>query len=194
MKQSFKIIVLVAWLANLCSMGLAAAQTAPNPYAGQQARDIKSLSDQEVAGLLAGKGAGFAKAAELNGYPGPAHVLELAEPLHLNAAQLEATKELMATHQRRAKQLGMELVEAERTLDALFADKLASAALVDGATQRVGALQARIRAEHLNTHLTQTALLREGQIQRYSVLRGYTSAAADAPPASDKKPTPAHHH
>src|SRR4029079_2796548 len=43
------------------------------PYAGQQARGVKALSDEEVSGYLAGAGMGFAKAAELNGYPGPMH-------------------------------------------------------------------------------------------------------------------------
>jgi hypothetical protein len=38
--------------------------------------------------LLSGQGSGFAKPAELNGYPGPAHVLELAGPLGLDAPQL----------------------------------------------------------------------------------------------------------
>ena len=48
------------------------------PYAGQQARAIKSLSDEDIAALLKGEGMGMAAAAELNGYPGPAHVLQLA--------------------------------------------------------------------------------------------------------------------
>ncbi|MBT9502341.1 MAG: periplasmic heavy metal sensor [Burkholderiaceae bacterium] len=152
--------------------------TAPaNPYAGQQARAIKSLSESEIAALLAGKGAGFAKAAELNGYPGPAHVLELAEPLNLDGVQLAATQQLMAAHQSRAKQLGAEAVEAERALDSLFAHKHADAKAVSQATQRIGALQARIRAEHLNTHLTQTALLSPDQVLHYGVLRGYAAAA-----------------
>lgn len=41
------------------------------PYAGQQSRDIKALSDEEMKGYLTGAGMGFAKAAELNRYPGP---------------------------------------------------------------------------------------------------------------------------
>jgi hypothetical protein len=70
----------------LCASGVAWAQT--SPYAGQEQRPIKALSDQEVAALLAGQGAGFAKAAELNGYPGPMHVLELADRLALSADPL----------------------------------------------------------------------------------------------------------
>ena len=51
------------------------ALAADMPYAGQQARTIKALSDDDLAALRKGEGMGMAKAAELNGYPGPAHVL-----------------------------------------------------------------------------------------------------------------------
>ena len=49
---------------------------AQSPYAGMQTRAIKALSDQQIADLRAGRGMGMALPAELNGYPGPAHVLE----------------------------------------------------------------------------------------------------------------------
>ena len=174
-------------LAALLSIagGASAAVDAPaNPYAGQEALSIKSLSDAEVAGLLSGKGAGLAKAAELNGYPGPAHVLELAAPLKLDANQLEATRQLMAVHRSRASQLGAELLAAERALDALFAQQRADPASIDRATQRVGGQQARLRAEHLTTHLTQTALLSAEQVRRYRELRGYADADPSVAPAS----------
>src|SRR5439155_1849011 len=135
------------------------AETPVGPYAGQQARSVKALSDSDIAGLLNGSGVGFAKAAELNGYPGPAHVLELAGPLQLNAEQELATRKLLTAHKARAQSLGVELIAAERELDQLFAKGQADPAGVDRATQQVGQLQARLRSEHLKTHLTQTALL-----------------------------------
>lgn len=46
-------------------------------YAGTQARPVKALSDQQLADLRAGRGMGMALPGELNGYPGPVHVLEL---------------------------------------------------------------------------------------------------------------------
>src|ERR1700757_2891750 len=57
------------------------------PYAGQQKREIKALSEEDVAGYLGGAGMGYAKAAELNGYPGPMHVLELGDRLELTDEQ-----------------------------------------------------------------------------------------------------------
>jgi hypothetical protein len=58
--------------------GALLADSRANPYADQQTRSIKSLSEEDIAALLNGEGMGMAKAAELNGYPGPKHVLTLA--------------------------------------------------------------------------------------------------------------------
>jgi len=63
------------------------ADAPPTPYAGQQTRAIKALSDDDIASLLKGEGMGMAKAAELNGYPGPTHVLALAPQLKLTEPQ-----------------------------------------------------------------------------------------------------------
>jgi hypothetical protein len=181
-------MALAATITVLAAAGVR-AEPAAAPYAGQQQRPIKSLSESDVAGLLAGRGAGMAKAAELNGYPGPAHVLELAEALRLSPTQADATKALMEQHRQEASRLGIALVEAERQLDSLFAGGQATPQAVDLATRRVGELQAQLRAEHLNTHLRQTALLDKHQIRRYASLRGYDTPAA-AP--AGRHPHPSH--
>ena len=155
----------------------AAAQTPPQPsaYAGQQTRAIKSLSEQDVDDLLAGRGTGFAKAAELNGYPGPAHVLELKQQLKLSEAQLSATQALMAQHRANAQRLGKEVVSAERSLDEAFGSRTADEGSVRRLTADVARLQGELRVEHLKTHLAQTALLTPEQVERYAELRGYGS-------------------
>lgn len=155
-----------------------AAVAQVSPYAGQERHDIKSLSPQEVTALLTGQGAGFAKAAELNGYPGPAHVIELADQLTLTPEQLQQSRQLMDEHKERARRLGAEVVAAERALDRLFVEQRADAGAVASAAERVGLMQARLRAEHLNTHLLQTAVLSADQVRRYSELRGYTERSA----------------
>ena len=53
------------------------------PYAGLESRAIKALAPSEVEDLRQGNGMGMALPAELNGYPGPRHVLDLAEELNL---------------------------------------------------------------------------------------------------------------
>ena len=52
--------------------------TSASPYVGLEAREIKALSEEQRQELLDGHGMGLALAAELNHYPGPKHVLELA--------------------------------------------------------------------------------------------------------------------
>lgn len=164
------------------------AAPAPSPYAGEQTRRIKSLADGDVAALLSGAGAAFAKAAELNGYPGPAHVIELREQLALSPSQLQASQALLAAHKERARAMGAQLVEAERRLDALFAERRAEPEAVEAATAEVGRLQARLRAEHLNTHLQQTLLLQAAQVQAYNQLRGYAAAPPAAPAGRSDHP------
>lgn len=43
--------------------------------------ELQALTPEEVEQYRAGAGMGYAKAAELNHFPGPMHVLELAGPL-----------------------------------------------------------------------------------------------------------------
>jgi Spy/CpxP family protein refolding chaperone len=149
------------------------AAATPSPYAGEQAREIKALSASEIKALHQGAGMGYAKAAELNGYPGPMHVLELARSLQLTAQQRQATEQLMAQHKATARALGGQLIDAERALDTAFTGKQIDAQRIVELTQRIGQLQATLRAEHLQTHLQQTALLNPQQIERYQSLRGY---------------------
>ncbi|MEJ7930517.1 hypothetical protein WG922_11090 [Ramlibacter sp. AN1015] len=143
------------------------------PYAGQEKRDIKALSEQEQRGWLEGQGMGLARAAELNGYPGPMHTRELADSLGLSPEQIAATRELMQRHKAQARALGVRLVDAERQLDAAFRDKRANEADVTRLTHEIGQIQGSIRASHLRTHLAQQRLLSADQIDRYNRLRGY---------------------
>jgi len=76
-------------VALLITASMARSQS---PYIGQASREIKALSPQEISDYLSGKGMGLAKAAELNGYPGPAHVLELAAQLELTSEQKTKTE------------------------------------------------------------------------------------------------------
>jgi Spy/CpxP family protein refolding chaperone len=164
--------------AAVCALASLAQAAAPAPYAGQQSREIKALSGSEQADLLAGKGMGLAKAAELNGYPGPAHVLELAADLALSAEQRERTQAVWQAMDVRAKSLGRQVVDAERELDALFASRQASRERLMAQLERIGALQAQLRATHLEAHLEQARILTPEQTGRYAALRGYTGAGA----------------
>lgn len=162
------IVVAAPFLAVLPVMGAADA-----PYAGQDTRAIAALSEDDVADLLAGRGWGFAKPAELNGYPGPAHVLELAEPLELTETQIVAVEAAFATMADRARDLGAQFVEAEAALDQAFAGGELDAAEMQALTKRAGSLRAELRAVHLAAHLEIKPLLSPHQIMMYNRLRGY---------------------
>jgi Spy/CpxP family protein refolding chaperone len=184
-QNALKLIAACALLSGATALFAQHGQTrgenpAAGPYAGQQARSIKALSAAQTADLLAGKGMEQAKAAELNGYPGPMHVLELAGPLALSTAQKQASEALMNQHKAEARALGARLVEAERDLDSAFAGRQVNAAQVDALTRQIGLLQAQLRASHLHTHLQQAGLLTPQQINLYADLRGYSDAPGTA--------------
>ncbi len=160
------LVVIVASTAN------AIAQPT-SPYAGQQQRSIKALSDQEIGDLLEGRGMWLAKAGELNSYPGPLHVLQLADQLGLSDAQRAATDSLRATMRERAVSIGRQIIEAERILDRAFADGRIEPVTLRSQLDAIAILQGNLRAVHLETHLAQRSLLTPAQISRYDLLRGY---------------------
>src|SRR5215207_4787757 len=129
------------------------------PYASLKTRAVKALSDQQIADLRAGRGMGLALAAELNGYPGPLHVLEHADALALSPAQRERTKALFETMKAEAMPLGERLIEEETALDRLFATKTAGPSSLDAATRAIGATQGELRAAHLRYHLAMMEVL-----------------------------------
>lgn len=163
----------IALFVYSCCAGLTAFAAQPSPYVEQQSRDIKALSAQEVDGLLAGKGMGFAKAAELNGYPGPAHVLELADRLELAPEQQARTQEIFRRMEASAQALGAQLIEAERELELLFRSRQVEQSSLRKAVERVASLQAQVRLAHLQAHLEQASVLTPQQSAAYSRLRGY---------------------
>lgn len=164
-------VPIVAHVAVLLLAGSSAL--AASPYAGEQGRDIKALSPQDVDAYLAGQGMGFAKAAELNGYAGPKHVLELANELALTSEQRTRTEALFTSMQSQARSLGRELVDQESGLDRLFASRVVTADSLRESLDRIAALQSRLRATHLQAHLEQAAILTSEQNALYGRLRGY---------------------
>jgi hypothetical protein len=162
------------------SIGLwlvASVAVAQSPYVRMQTRPIKALSEQQVADLKAGRGMGLALAAELNGYPGPAHVLELADQLGLSADQKAHVQNLFDSMKAEALPLGAKLLDQEATLDRQFASRSITPETLKVDTAQIGATQAELRNTHLKYHLKTAQILTSDQMQRYSMLRGYGSAA-----------------
>jgi hypothetical protein len=150
-----------------------ASAFAQSPYSGMQTRSIKALSEQQVADLQAGRGMGLALAAELNGYPGPSHVLELADKLDLSADQRADIQRLFASMKEEALPLGAKLIEQEAELDQQFASRSVTPDSLKSATAAVAATQGALRQAHLKYHLSTAAILSHEQMRRYAELRGY---------------------
>ena len=146
-------------------------------YAGQQDREIKALSPDEVKQYLSGAGMGYARPAEMNRFPGPMHVLELADRLELTQEQRVRTRALMDAHKAEARAIGAKRVESERVIEALFrAGKVDEAALARG-VREAAALEGEYRLSHLETHRRLRTLLTEAQVAHYMHLRGYGTMA-----------------
>ena len=160
-------------IAHLTFAALLALQAATSPYRGEESRAIKSLSQDQIDGYLDGRGMGFAKAAELNSYPGPMHVLELKDELRLTAEQVARTRAAFEEMKRRATGLGEQIVEKERELDRAFADKTIDEATLDKKVSEIGRLQGELRAAHLRAHVRMRQVLSDEQVAKYDELRGY---------------------
>jgi len=172
------------WISAALLLTSAAAANAKTPYAGMQTRPIKALSEQQMADLSAGRGMGLALAAELNGYPGPVHVLELADKLDLSPDQRASIQRLFDSMKAEAVPLGSKLIEQEADLDKQFAGHTVTPDSLRLSTAAVAATQGALRETHLKYHLSTVAVLSPGQIQRYAELRGYGGEAG----------TTEHHH
>ena len=168
-------LVLTVVLAVLVSSAAQAQMHQHQPYAGMETRSIKALSDQQIADLRDGRGMSLALAAELNGYPGPSHVLEHAEALRLTATQQEKIRALFSSMQAEARAIGATLISQEGELDSLFARHEIDSEKLANSTRAIGETQALLRATHLKYHLTTAELLTPDQNKRYAELRGYAS-------------------
>ncbi len=165
----------ITFVASMMLFTAVATAATQSPYSGEESNDIKALSPDEVDGLLRGDGLGFAQAAELNRYPGPRHVLDLAEQLRLSGRQLAQTNEIFETMRAKAIELGTRLVEYERALDRLFASDRVSAGELDAMLLKIGETRARLRGVHLAAHLEMKAILSHHQVVMYDRLRGYAN-------------------
>src|SRR3981081_1530105 len=138
----------------VCIFMLAAtAAIAQTPYAGMQTRPIKALSEQKIPDLGAGRGMGLALAAELNGYPGPSHVLELADRLELSAEQRASIQQLFDSMKAEAVPLGASLIQKEANVDKQFADRSMTPESLKVSTAAGAVTQGTLRETHLKYHL-----------------------------------------
>jgi hypothetical protein len=156
---------------------LPSPRSASTPYSGMEKRAIKALSDRQIADLKAGRGMGLALAAELNGYPGPSHVLELSDPLQLSEDQRTRTRALFEAMKAETIPIGERIIAEETALDVLFAEGRITNEALRIATSRISTAQGELRSAHLRYHLAMVAMLSPTQKAQYAELRGYTQSS-----------------
>lgn len=145
-------------------------------YAGQEKRIIKSLSDDDIQQLKKGKGWGLAKAAELNGMPGPSHVLQMKDKISLSKEQETKIQALLDNMKLKAIPLGNKLIQLEKNLNSSFANKTITNEKLNKQLDAISNVHKELRYVHLVTHLMTPSILTPRQIEQYNQLRGYHSA------------------
>ena len=162
-------------IAGLALASASEAEDVHQPYKGFEAREIASLSEQDIAALRQGSGWGLALPAELNGFPGPLHVLELADELDLSVDQERHISKIFEEMRGDAIAAGVLFIEAERSLDEGFKSSNLEAIQLKKLIDNAEAARADLRFIHLSRHLMTLDVLSTDQIDNYAVLRGYAS-------------------
>jgi hypothetical protein len=170
--------------AGLAALGLTVASVPAmaqdQPYAGMDAREIASLSQADVDAILAGQGWGLALPAELGEYPGPLHVLELADVFELSDTQRAKVQAVYDAMKVDAQVAGRAYVEAEAMLSHMFKTGHATEQRLDMMLAQSADALADLRAVHLRAHLVVTPILSDAQNEIYAQERGYGGGHGNA--------------
>ena len=171
----FSLVLLVAASAAMADNNHAHS---PSPYVGQDAQTLKNLSAADIDELKRGGGWGLAKVAELNGIPGPAHLLELKDAIPLSHKQISEIEKIFSEMKTEAIAMGDILIAAESRLEAAFQSGPVGDTELQAMLRDVADARRELQYVHLSRHLSTPALLEPQQISRYNTLRGY---GADEP-------------
>jgi len=147
-------------------------------YASQFVNESKILSVDEIQGLLNGEGMGMARAAELNHYPGPRHVLDFASQLQLSEAQQSKVQEIYNQMHGEAVRLGKMILQKEEDLDNSFKKDDTDPNKLKTLVMEIARLRGELRLVHLLAHLEMKRVLSQGQIEKYDELQGYRTREA----------------
>ena len=171
---NFLLGVLLFFLIPFCAYS-ASEHSQKSKYVGEEKREIKSLSESDIEELENGKGWGFAKAAELNGVPGPIHLLEMKKEIRLSSEQIQKIEDIYQKMKKQAIPLGLELIELERRLNNHFANRTITDNLLHKLLGEIVQVRKKLRYAHLSAHLKTPDILTFEQITLYNELRGYSS-------------------
>lgn len=156
-------------------------------YTGEVDRVIKSLSAKDIEDLTLGNGMGLAKAAELNGYPGPKHVLEMQEQLFLEKEQLTSINQIFEDMKSQAQSQGQKLISLEKELNDYFSNTTITNDILETTSKKIAEAKSNLRYIHLSAHIKTTEILSKNQIKKYNQLRGYADNPCEKIPEGHNK-------
>lgn len=153
----------------------AATPATDSPYADDYdgTSAIRALTSEQIAQIERGEGAGFALPAELNGVPGPRHVLDLADDLGLSPEQRTAVQAIIDEMRAAVLPAGQRYLAAEQALEADFRSGRLTEQNLPGRVAEVKRREGELAAAHLIAHLRTAEVLSSEQIAAYGRLRGY---------------------
>jgi Spy/CpxP family protein refolding chaperone len=172
---SLLVVIIAAIVMNSTDLVDAQEQPPPTPsaYVDLLETEIRGLSPEQIETYRTGGGGGMALPAELNGYPGPRHVLDLVDDLELTDDQRSQIQALYDEMLPEAIDLGNQILAAEAELELAFRERNIDEAILENQLVAIGELQAQLRFVHLRTHLATIDVLTQHQVVVYNSLRGY---------------------
>jgi len=174
--RSFLLLALTLTLCPVSALAKDNHHSHGSKYGGQEKREIKSLSAYDITELRRGGGWGLAKAAELNGVPGPIHLLELKKEIALTDAQIAAITRIYDGMKAEAVKRGEKLIVLEKELESHFRNRTVTETILRRSLAAIAEARQALRFTHLAAHLRTPEILSEAQIRKYNALRGYTKA------------------
>jgi len=180
--------IFLCWFLSVSFVALAdEKESHKSNYTGEVDRVIKSLSAKEIEDLTLGNGMGLAKAAELNGYPGPKHVLEMQEQLFLEKEQLTSINQIFEDMKSQAQSQGQKLISLEKELNDYFSNTTITNDILETTSKKIAEAKSNLRYIHLSAHIKTTEVLSKSQIKKYNQLRGYADNPCEKIPEGHNK-------
>ena len=111
---------------------------------------------------------------KINGYPGPRHVLDLANELELTPDQQNNITAIYEDMKLKAEKLGQEIIHIEKVANEGFANRSITDETLHQLILKSGEIYGQLRYIHLSTHLKMMDILSLEQVDLYNQLRGYS--------------------
>ena len=163
--------------ANCPMAGKSEKKAAPaaekSPYLDRAPLPVKALTADQIRQYREGMGMGMAIPAELNGYPGPRHVIDMAGEIELTAEQKAQMEDLFESMRVEAVRLGEEIVDLETRLDRAFSSGSMTRDELARLTGEIAVRQGKLRYTHLRAHIAAKEILTPAQVEAYNRARGY---------------------